>query len=72
MSLREDALLGCVDVHEEKGRVAERGHHFGWDSRDSHVIVKGDDAPISRRYSSLDRGDAGRRIVRAERLHAAT
>src|SRR6478609_4162404 len=58
MGLREDALLGRVDVHEEQGRVAEAPHLFDVESRHANVVVEPDNAPVTRGQPPLDRRHA--------------
>src|SRR5687767_724394 len=63
MGLREDAFLGCVDVHEEKGRVTEPRDLRRGKSHQPHLIVECDDPPIPGGDASLDRRDARGCIV---------
>src|SRR5688500_641302 len=64
MGLREDALLWRVDVHEEKGGVTEPRDLRRRNSREMHVVVEGDDAPVSASDPPLDGGRARGPVVR--------
>jgi hypothetical protein len=60
MSLRADALLGGVHVHEEQGRIAELRYHLCRDARHANVVVERDDATIAGRdRRSMARMHAG-------------
>src|SRR5687768_1391165 len=71
MSLRALALVGGVDVHEEKRRIAERRHDVRWYPHHVDVVIERDDATVAGRDPSLDRRDARRRIIRAQWLEPA-
>src|SRR4029079_5815075 len=66
MSLREDPLLGRIDVHEENSRVAELCDVANAHARDTNVVVERDDATVTRCDAPFDRTDAGRRIIRTQ------
>src|SRR3954451_17912369 len=71
MFLREDALLGRVDVHEETGWIAEArdvGHRHACDA---HVVVETDDTSVVRRDAVLDSSHARGPVVGAQRLEPA-
>src|SRR5688572_10066208 len=71
MCLREYAFLGCVDVHEQHGRITEPRHRVRADPGNAHVVVERDDTAIAGSDPSLDGFRAGRCVIRAERLDAA-
>src|SRR4030095_15430520 len=62
MGLREDALLGRVDVHEEQGRVAVARDLFGAESSHPDIVVEPDHAPVARGDPPLDCGQTCPRV----------
>src|SRR5687767_5719125 len=67
MLLREGKIAGRVDVHEHDGRIAVPRDLGGWKPHEADILVERDHAAVARREPALDRRDAGRRIIRAER-----
>src|SRR5688572_2055631 len=72
MSLREDAFLWRVDVHEQKGRVAEPRNLRRRDARETHVVVECDHAAVTERDAPFDGRGARRSVVRAQGLEPAS
>src|SRR5688572_19203721 len=67
MPLGERKVIGCVHVHEEDGWIAKPSDLVLRQALDAHVLEKRDDPHVVRVQPPLDRPDARRRIIGAQR-----
>src|SRR5688572_33322813 len=71
VSLGERKVIGRVHVHEKDGGIAKASYLALRQPLDAHIVEEGDDAHVVRLEAPLDRRDARRRIICAQRLESA-